>query len=161
MVTDQKHSSDASSEQEVIRYTEKLAQAFGLNEQNAEMYSTLSGENRALKKQLEDYNFEYIKLKRKVNLLEAEVEDLNEYVVEDLDECVDRETVVDIIHEIVPSLIGKKGSRGAVHRGSSSYSSESSEGSDSVETIVIRKSKDIPHKQRRKARLRKVKRLVV
>ncbi len=80
MVTDQKHSSDASSEQEVIRYTEKLAQAFGLNEQNAEMYSTLSGENRALKKQLEDHNFEYIKLKRKVNLLEAEVEDLNEYV---------------------------------------------------------------------------------
>ena len=69
--------------------------------------------------------------------------------------------MVDIIHEIVPSLIGKKGSRGAVYRGSSSYSSESSEGSDSVETIVIRKSKDIPHKQRRKARLRKVKRLVV
>src|SRR5436309_8798069 len=103
MVTDQKHSSDASSEQEVIRYTEKLAQAFGLNEQNAEMYSTLSGENRALKKQLEDYHFEYIKLKRKVNLLKAEVEDLNEYVEQD--ECVDRKTVVDLIHEIVPENI--------------------------------------------------------
>ena len=138
MVTDQKHSSDASSEQEVIRYTEKLAQAFGLNEQNAEMYSTLSGENRALKKQLEDYNFEYIKLKRKVNLLEAEVEDLNEYVEQD--ECVDRKTVVDLIHEIVPSLIGKKDK-------GSSYLSESSEESDLVKTIVIRENKAIPHKQ--------------
>ena len=46
MVTDQNHSSDVSSEQEVIRYTEKLAQIFGLNKQNAEVYSALSGENR-------------------------------------------------------------------------------------------------------------------
>ena len=38
MVTDQKHSSDTSSKQEVIRYTKILAQAFGLNEQNAEVY---------------------------------------------------------------------------------------------------------------------------
>ena len=149
MVTDQKHSSDASSEQEVIRYTEKLAQAFGLNEQNAEMYSTLSGENRALKKQLEDYNFEYIKLKRKVNLLEAEVEDLNEYVEQD--ECVDRKTVVDLIHEIVPSLIGKKGPKGAVHKASccSFYSSDSSEESNLVEIIEgphrveLREKKDV------------------
>ena len=129
MVADQKHSSDISSEQKVIRHTEKLAQAFGLNEQNAEMYSTLSGENRALKKQLEDYNFEYIKLKRKVNLLEAEVEDLNEYVEQD--ECVDRKTVVDLIHEIVPSLIGKKGKASCC----SSYSSKSSEESDLLEII--------------------------
>ena len=57
MVTDQKHSSDSiASEQEVIRYTKKLAQSLGLNEQNAEVYSVLSGENRALKKQLEDYH---------------------------------------------------------------------------------------------------------
>jgi hypothetical protein len=54
MVTDQNHSSDASSEQEVIRYTKKLVQIFGLNEQNSEVYSALSGENRALKKQLKD-----------------------------------------------------------------------------------------------------------
>ena len=155
MVTDQKHSSDASSEQEVIRYTEKLAQAFGLNEQNAEMYSTLSGENWALKKQSEDHNFEYIKLKRKVNLLEAEVEDLNEYVEQD--ECVDRKTVVDLIHEIVPSLIGKKGKASCC----SFYSSESSEDSDSGEIIEVREKKDVPHKQRRKARPRKVKRMVV
>ena len=59
MVTDQKHSSDVSSEQEVIRYTKILAQAFGLNEQNAEVYSALSGENRALKKQLEDYHSQH------------------------------------------------------------------------------------------------------
>ena len=161
MVTDQKHSSDASSEQEVIRYTEKLAQAFGLNEQNAEMYSTLSGENRALKKQLEDYNFEYIKLKRKVNLLEAEVEDLNEYVEQD--ECVDRKTVVDLIHEIVPSLIGKKGKASCC----SFYLSDSSEESNLVEIIEgphrveLREKKDVPHKQQRKARPIKVKRVVV
>ena len=73
MVTDWNHSSDVSSEQEVIRYTEKLAQIFELDKQKAEMYSALSGENRALKKQLEDYHFEYVKLKRKVNLLEAEL----------------------------------------------------------------------------------------
>ena len=51
-LTDQSHSSDASREQEVIRYTKILAQAFGLNEQNAEVYSALSNENKALKKQL-------------------------------------------------------------------------------------------------------------
>ena len=50
MVTDRNHSSDVSSEQEVIRYTEKLAWIFELNEQNAEVYSALSGENRSLKK---------------------------------------------------------------------------------------------------------------
>jgi archaellum component FlaC len=73
MVTNQKHSSDASSEQEVNRYTEKLAQIFGLNEQNAEMYSTLSGENRALKKQLEDYHSQNSTLERRVKILEKDV----------------------------------------------------------------------------------------
>src|SRR6266496_3879646 len=87
MVTDQKHSSDASSEQEVIRYTEKLAQAFGLNEQNAEMYSTLSGENRALKKQLEDYHSQYSTLEKRVKRLERDVGSLK-IELEDLDECV-------------------------------------------------------------------------
>src|SRR2546421_12452442 len=110
MVTDQNHSSDASREQEVIRYTKILAQAFGLNEQNAEVYSALSGENRALKKQLEDYHSQHNTL-----------EDLNEYV-ELLDECVDRETVVDLIQEIVLSIIGKKGLKGCK---GSFYSSES------------------------------------
>jgi len=94
MVTDQKHSSDISSEQEVIRHTKKLAQTFGLNEQNAEIYSALSGENRALKKQLE----------RNVGSLKIELEDL--------DECVDRETVVELIHEIAlsPNIKKCKGS---------------------------------------------------
>ena len=71
--------------------------------------------------------------------------------------CVDREAVVDLIHEIVPLLIGKKGKA----------FSESSEESDLVEIIEgshrvqLREKKDVPHKQRRKARPRKVKRLVV
>ncbi|RIA92356.1 hypothetical protein C1645_820780 [Glomus cerebriforme] len=50
---DQKNSSDSTaSKQEVIRYTEKLAQVFELDKQNAEVYSVLSGEIRALEKRL-------------------------------------------------------------------------------------------------------------
>src|ERR1044072_664028 len=108
MVTDQNHSSDISSEQEVIRYTKKLAQIFGLNEQNAEVYSTLSGENRALKKQIEDYHSQHNILEKRVKRLERDIKPL-EIELEDLDECVDRETVVDLIHEIVPLLISEKG----------------------------------------------------
>src|SRR6266542_4749774 len=107
MVADQNHSSDSiASEQEVIRYTEKTAQLFGLDEQNVRAYKALSGQIWALEKRLEDYHFKYVKLKRKVNLLEAKLEDL--------DECVDRKTVVNLIQEIVPSLISKKGPKGAV-----------------------------------------------
>src|SRR3954452_22653842 len=109
MVTDQNHSSEsAPTEQEVIRYTEKIAQLFGLNEQNAEVYSALSGENRALKKQLEDYHSQYNTLEKRVKRLERDVGSLK-IELKDLDECVDRESVVDLIQEIVPSLIGKKG----------------------------------------------------
>ena len=57
-----KHPSDStSSEQEVIRYTKKLAQIFGLNEQNAEVYS-VSEEIRALVKRLDDYYSQHKKL---------------------------------------------------------------------------------------------------
>ena len=52
MVTDQNHSSDISSEQEVIRRTEKTARIFGLDKQNAEVYSTLSGEIKALEERV-------------------------------------------------------------------------------------------------------------
>ena len=154
MITDQKHSSDSiASEQEVIRYTKKLVQIFGLNEQNAKVYSALSGENRVLKKQLEDYYSQHNTLKKKVKRLERDVKSL-ETELEVLDECVDRETLVDIIHEIVPLIIDKKGK-------SFSYLPEFSEESDSVKTIVIRENEAIPHKQRRKARPKKVKQLVV
>ena len=107
MVTNQNHSSDTSREQEVIRYTKILAQAFGLDKQNAEVYSALSGENRALKKQLEDYHSQHNTLKKRVKRLERDVKSL-EAELEVLDECVDRKTLVDIIYEIVPLLIGKK-----------------------------------------------------
>src|SRR5438105_241672 len=108
MVADQNHSSDSiHSEQEVIRYTKKLAQIFGLNEQNAEVYTALSGENRALKKQLEDYHSQHNTLEKRVKRLERDVKSLKTKL-EDLNECVDRKTVVDLIHETVLSLIGKK-----------------------------------------------------
>ena len=125
MVADQKHSSDSiASEQEVIRHTKKLAQIFRLNEQNAEVYSALSGENRALKEQLEDYYSQHNTFEKRIKRLERGVKSL-EIELEDLDECVDREAVVDLIHEIVPLLIGKKGKA----------FSESSEESDLVEII--------------------------
>ena len=74
MVTDQNHLSDSTpTEQEVIRYTKILAQAFGLDKQNAEVYSALSSENRALKKQLEDYHFQYNTLEKKVKRLKREM----------------------------------------------------------------------------------------
>src|SRR6266508_5631231 len=121
MTTDQKYSSDSiASEQEVIKYTKILAQAFRLNEQNAEAYSALSDENRALKKQLEDYHFQYNTLERRVKRLERDVGSLK-IELKDLDECVDRETIIDLIQEIVFLLIGKKGKA----------SSEFSEDSDS------------------------------
>ena len=86
-LTDQKHPSDSiASEQEVIRYTKKLAQIFGLNEQNAEVYSALSSENRALKKQLEDYHSQHNTLEKRVKRLERDVKSL-ETELEDLDEC--------------------------------------------------------------------------
>jgi hypothetical protein len=79
---------------------------------------------------------------------------------------VDRETVVDLIHKIVPILINEK-SKG------SAYSSKSSEDSDSVEIIErshgyrVREERAVSHafaplaKQRRRARRRKVKWVVV
>ncbi|CAG8752933.1 4483_t:CDS:2 [Dentiscutata erythropus] len=76
MATDQKHSSDSTLN--VPEDTRHLG----------------------ARKKLEDYYSKYEKLKRRVNLLEAEIEDL--------DECVDKETLVDLIQEIVSSLIIRK-----------------------------------------------------
>ncbi|GES74492.1 hypothetical protein GLOIN_2v1880122 [Rhizophagus clarus] len=98
MVTDQKHSSDASREQEVIRYTKILAQAFGLNKQNAEVYSALSSENRALKKQLEDYHSQHNTLEKRVKRLERDVKSL-ETELKVLDECSSEES--DLVKTIV------------------------------------------------------------
>ena len=73
MVTDQKHSSDhASIEQEVIRCIEKIAKLLGLG-QNTEVNNVLSGENRALKKQLEDYHSQQNTLEKRVKRLEREM----------------------------------------------------------------------------------------
>ena len=141
MVTDQKHSSDSiASEQKVIRRTEKTVQLFGLDEQNARAYKALSGQIWALEKRLEDYHFEYVKLKRKVNLLEAELDDL--------DECVDRETVVDLIKELALSPNNKKmPKKSEVNIATVDfYESSSSEESES-DVVNIKK---IIHKQRRK-----------
>jgi hypothetical protein len=165
MVTDQNHSSDISSEQEVIRRTEKIARLLEAYKQNAEAYSALSSIREALKKQFEDCHPQYNTLEKRVKRLEKDIRSLK-IELGDLDECVDRETVVDLLYKIVPILINEK-SKG------SAYSSESSEDSDSVEIIErshgyqVREERTVPHafvslaKQRRRARPRKVKRLVV
>ncbi|CAI2201761.1 4230_t:CDS:1, partial [Funneliformis geosporum] len=70
----------------------KLAQIFGLDEQNAKVYSMLFVENRILKKQLEDYHFQPNTLERRVKRLEKDVRSLKDEL-KGLDECVDRKTV--------------------------------------------------------------------
>ena len=140
-LTDQKHSSDSiANEQEVIRCTEKTARLFGLDEQNTRAYKALSGQIWALEKRLEDYHFEYVKLKRKVNLLEAELNDL--------DECVDRETVVDLIKELALSPNNKKmPKKGEVNIATVDFYEFSSSEESESDVVNIKK---IIHKQRRK-----------
>jgi predicted RNase H-like nuclease (RuvC/YqgF family) len=92
-----------------------------------------SSEIRVLKKQLEEYHLQYSTLERKVKRLERDVKSLK-VELEDLDECVNRETVVDLIYEIIPILINEN-SKG------SSYSSESSKESDLVEIVEVREKK--------------------
>ncbi|GBB91680.1 hypothetical protein RclHR1_19040003 [Rhizophagus clarus] len=140
------------SEQGVILSTEKIAQL------NAEVRNTVFSIIEELTKQLEDCHPKYNTLEKRVKRLERNVKFLKTET-EDLDECVDRETVIDLIHKIVLSLINEK-SKG------SAYSSESSEESDSDDTHVIRKRKDVAYaltplvKQGRRIRPRKVKRVV-
>ncbi|PKY59765.1 hypothetical protein RhiirA4_482781 [Rhizophagus irregularis] len=159
-LTDQKHPSDSIvSKQEDIRGTEKTAWLFGLDEQNVRAYKALSGQIRELEKKLDNYHSEYNSFKKTVRRLERNEEDL---YVQLLDKCVDRETVVNLIHKIVPILINEK-SKG------SAYSFESSEDSDLVEIIEkfhgywVREERAVPHafvplaKQQSRARSRKVK----
>ena len=107
---------------------------------------------------MEDCHPQYNTLEKRIKRLEKDIRSL-ETELENLDECVDRKTVIDLIHEIVPSLINEK-SKG------SAYSSEFSKESDSDDTHVIRKRKDGNHalaplvKQGRRIRPRKVKRVV-
>ncbi|RGB21649.1 hypothetical protein C1646_777590 [Rhizophagus diaphanus] len=140
MVTDQNHSSDISSEQKVIRYMKILAQAFGLDKQNAE----------TLEKRVKG-------LERDVEFLETELEDLDDSV----DECVNRKTILDLIHKIVPTLVSEKGQK---KNKDSSYSSESYEESDLGEIdeeshgYQVREERAVPHafaplaRQRRRTR---------
>ncbi len=44
---------------------------------------------------MKDFYFKYNSLKKIIKRLKRDIEDLNEYV--ELDECVDRKTVIDLI----------------------------------------------------------------
>src|SRR6266496_541148 len=113
------------------------------------MHSMLSEKMGVLDEKMDNYYSEH---KKSVKRLERNVGSLK-IKLDDLDECVDRETVLDLNHEIIPSLIGKKGKASCC----SSYLSDSFEESDLVEIIEgpyrvqVREKKDVPHKQRRKA----------
>src|SRR6266496_3274033 len=99
MVADQKYSFNSiASEQEVFR-CEKIANRI------ADMHSALSEKMGALDEKIDNYYSEY---KTLVKRLERDVRSVKSEL-KDLDECVDRKTVVDLIQEIVPLLIGKKG----------------------------------------------------
>ncbi|CAG8744489.1 7879_t:CDS:1, partial [Racocetra persica] len=92
MTTGQKHSSDNTlTEQEAIRCTEKIARIFELYEQNSKVYNMLFGEIGVLAKKLDNYHSEYISLKKMVKRLERDVKSL-ETELEDLDDCVDKDT---------------------------------------------------------------------
>ncbi|RGB32312.1 hypothetical protein C1646_763073 [Rhizophagus diaphanus] len=115
---DEIHLSDVSNEQEVIRRTEKIAKLLGIDKQNTEVYIMLSDKNRVLKKQLEEYYSQHNTLERRVKRLKRDVKDL--------DECVDRETVVNLIQKIVPSLVREKSLiKNNPFSSSSNYSSDS------------------------------------
>ena len=100
-------------------------------------------------KKLDDYNSEYISLKRTVKRLEKYVKSL-ESELDILDECVDRETVVDLIHEIVLSLISRRGLKGN-RNFSYIIETDTSEESDSGEIVEefhgyqVREKKAVPH----------------
>src|SRR5436190_7939334 len=171
MVAEQKHSSDSiASEQEVIRHTKKLAQIFGLNEQNAEVYSALSSENRVLEKRLDDYYSQHKELKKEVNRLGKHIEGRVDYLNDNVDELFAMECC-NCSKESINSSSESSPSASNIKKGKASccsfYSSDSSEESDLVEIIEgshrveVREKKDVPHKQRRKGRPIKVKRVVV
>ncbi|CAI2201400.1 2292_t:CDS:2, partial [Funneliformis geosporum] len=63
---------------------QKLAQIFGLNEQNAEVYTALSSENRALVRRLDDYYSQHKKLKKKVKRLEKYVDEHLNWLRDDI-----------------------------------------------------------------------------
>jgi hypothetical protein len=66
--------------------------------------------------------------------------------LEDLDECVNRKTVVNLIYKIVPSLIGKKG-KGSFYLFESSEESDSSKIIEESHGYQVRKKSAVSHKQ--------------
>jgi hypothetical protein len=81
---------------------------------------------------LEEYHSQYNTLERRVKRLERDVKDL--------DECVDRETVVDLIQKIVPSLVREKS---LIKNNPSSSSSDYSSDSDIDEIVKMIKHQRI------------------
>ncbi len=89
---------------------------------------------------MDNYYFQYNSLKKSVKRLERDLKFL-EIELEDLDKYVNRETVIDLIHKIVPLLlINERKDKDFF------YSFEIFKEFDSVEIIKIREKKAIPYK---------------
>jgi len=84
---------------------------------------------------MKDYYSEYNSLKKMVKRLKRNIEDLNEYVK--LNIYIDRKTVINLIQEIILLIIDKKKLKGIMYK-NSSYLSEFSKDSNSIEIIEVR-----------------------
>ncbi|CAG8673773.1 6129_t:CDS:2, partial [Racocetra persica] len=93
-----------AEEVNIYQVSDSTSQISGLDKQNLKVYSMLSREIRALDKKLDDYHSEYNSLKKIVKRLKRDVR-TQKIELENMDECVDRDTVVDLIHEIVSLLL--------------------------------------------------------
>src|SRR4051812_38422552 len=82
------------------RSIRKIAKLLELNKQNLKVYNVLSEKIRVLAKKLDDYHSEYNTLEKKVKRLERDVYSLKDKL-DDPKVCVNRETVIDLIHKIV------------------------------------------------------------
>src|SRR5438105_3415143 len=126
MVTDQKDSSVSTpSEEEAIRHTEKIAKLLGLNEQNTEVYSALSGRIEVLEKKLYDYYSQHKKLGKGVNQLGKYIERVD-YLKDDVDELLTM--------------------------GHCNCSKELTDSSEEPDSDVVEVKMAIPYKRRRKVR---------
>ena len=87
---------------------------------------------------MEDYHSQHNILERRVKRLEKDVKSLKTKL-EDLDEYVNRKTLIDLIQEIVLLLIGKKGK-------TLFEFFEDSDSNEIIERFYRREKKNVSHK---------------
>ncbi|RIB24297.1 hypothetical protein C2G38_2032004 [Gigaspora rosea] len=131
-ITDQKHPSNIAQfmRDQIIKCTEKIVWISELDEQNLKVYNMLSEKIEALNKKLDDYHSKYNSLRKTVKRLERDV-GTQKNKLEDLNEYVNRDTVVNLIYEVLSMFINKKGK-------SSFYSFDTSDSSEKFDLVKMR-----------------------